>query len=222
MVSLRRRRALGALAPALLLLLPSAASAQCQHMNSSRQTGGGPMPQMGMMRFQVPRMSMMQTQQMQMFALQQVQLLALQQMQLVAMQQQMLTMRQMELIALRQQDMSLIQQQPTPRLPVLQAAQPPLDPSQQKQYGALLREMTALQQRLEALEQAGQRGELQPQQASDAQHAVNEMQVRVAALPKAPGAVLDRMSALREQSDSLLQQVSAKPADLIELVRGAR
>jgi hypothetical protein len=171
---------------------------------------------MGMMRFSMPRMSTMQAQQMQLIAMQQVQLIALQQVQLIMMQQQM------ELMVQRQQQFSLVQQQSGPGLPTSQPAGPPLSPSQQKQYGALLRELTALQERLEGLEQAAGRGDLPAQQATEAQHEVNAMQGRVDALPKAPDAVRDRMAALRDQSDDLLRQVSAKPADLIAAVRGSR
>jgi len=222
MMSHNGRSAFGALAPALLL--PAAAPAQCQHMGQSQQPGGQmalPMSQTGMMRSLTPRMSLLQTQQMQLIAMQQMQLIAMQQMQLPVIEQQVLMAQQLQLMAQRPGGMPLVQPQPAPGLLTAQPM-PPLSPTQQKQYGALLREMTALQQRLETLEQAGQRDELRPQQATDAQHEVNAMWDRVDAVAKVPDAVLERMSALRDLSDELLRQVSAKPADLIAAARGGR
>ena len=230
----------GRLAAVLLtgLLAPSAALAQCQHGSNNGQTGMPPMGQfqgrfmggitssMFSMRMQTPPTFLMQSQQMQWFGLQQGQQLHLQQMQLIAMQQQMqqqiLVQRQMELIAMQQAQLNLVQQQPPLPPPDLQTPSSRLSLTQQKQLGALLQQMEALEQRLTGLEQAAQRNELQPPQAGAVQNDVNALQLQVDAATKAPTAVLDRMSSLHRRTDDLLEKISARPAEVIAAVRSSR
>ena len=208
----------------LLALPPSAALAQCQHHSNPGQTGMSQMTQgqgrqmssmtssmsqtsscsMGM---QTSQMSMMQPSQPLWFALQQGQQLHLMQMQMIAMQQTRL---------------SRVQQ--TPLLPPsdMLAPAPRLGQAQQKQYGGLLKQVQALDQRLTGLEQAAQRHELQPPQAGAMQNEMNALQAQVDALPKAPAAVVDQMSSLHRRTDDLLERITAKQADVIAALRNSR
>jgi hypothetical protein len=211
------------LLPALLALPPSPASAQCQghQMNSTQQMSQ--MPQMSQMfstRLQLPQMSSIQSQRLQWFAMQQMQMLAMQQTQLVALQRQIQALQQMEMIAALQQPGPIQQPQWTPGQPGFPfAPQSQLSHAQRKQYGELLKEMDALQQRLTDLEQAVQRNEGQPSQLAAAQRDANALQQKVDALSRPPQAVLERMDSLHRQADDLVQQMTARPADLIASVR---
>lgn len=54
------------------------------------------------------------------------------------------------------------------------------------------------------------------------QQEVNVLQGEVDALPKPSHVVLERMSTMRRQTDELLQQVTASPAELLAAVRSSR
>lgn len=119
------------------------------------------MSQMCGLRNQSSTSSTSQAQQLQMVAMQQLQMVAMQQMQMVAMQQQMFAMQQMQLVAMRQQQIPLQQSQLGFSPPDLQVGQrPPLDLVQHNQTSALLKEMTTVQKRLDALQEAAQRKDL--------------------------------------------------------------
>ena len=213
------------LLPALLALPPSPASAQCQghQMNSTPQMSQmSQMSQMFSTRLQLPSMTSMQSQRVQSFAMQQMQLLAMQQMQLVALQQQMQAVQQMQMLSALQRPNSIPQSLSTPGQPAFPVGQQSqLGVAQRKQYGDLLKEMDALQQRLTDLEQAVQRNDAQAPQLAVAQRDVNALQQKVDALSKPPSAVLERMDSLHRQADDLVQQMTARPADLIASVRNS-
>ncbi len=207
----------------LLALPPSAALAQCQHHSNPGQTGTSQMMQgqgrqMSSMMSSMSQMSScsmgMQTSQMSMTQSSQLLWFVLQ-------QGQQLHLMQMQMIAMRQAQLSRVQQTPLPPSDV-PAPAPRLGQVQQKQYGKLLKQIQALEQRLTGLEQAEQQHELQPPQAGAMQNEMNALQAQVDALPKAPGAVLDQMSSLHRRTDDLLERITAKPADVIAALRSSR
>jgi hypothetical protein len=232
-------RGAAVLLPALFVFLPSAAQAQqraCPRQTGPTQNGqmqglmmnamGQQMSQTSMMS-QMSQMSQMcgmrsQTSQLTttqpgqpQFGMQQVQMAMIQQAQLIAMQQ-------MQMNALRPPRLSSMQQsQQTPPLDLNVTVQTQFGRTQQKQTGELLRAMDALQTRMDALQQAADRKELRPSEASAAQHEVLVLQDKVDALAKPAAEVLNRMSALKQQSDDLLQEVAAKPADVIAALRSS-